>query len=148
MWSKEETLVNYVNVLVKGVAYSKEQVMEQSLNMLEFLLSHSSRDLLEKIILKIVGPVIRICNYPLTLKQKSRALELINPIINQKYPLHVYTPQLHSVCLRLLQEFSTSSDATEVVAETYLSLIATAPQPLPIIYALLTKIHTFGTNLI
>ena len=74
VWSKEETLLNYVNVLIKGVVYSKEQVMEQSLNMLEFLLSYSSRELLEKIILKIVGPVIRICNYPLTLKQKSRAL--------------------------------------------------------------------------
>ena len=148
VWSDEETLGKYVGVLVKGVAYGREDVMEQSLEMIEFVLAHSSRDLLEKAILRIVGPIIRICNYPLTLKQKTRALQLITSIINDKFPLHAYTPQMHSVCLRILQEFSMNSDATEAVGETYLALIANNPHPLPIIYALLTKIHSFGTNLI
>lgn len=76
--------------------------------MLEFLIRHTSRKLVEKYILKIVGPVIRISNYPLLQRQKIKIMELLMSIINQNYKIDAYNNQILSVCLRLLQEFKNS----------------------------------------
>lgn len=76
--------------------------------MLEFLIRHTPRKLVEKYILKIVGPVIRISNYPLLQRQKIKIMELLMSIIKQNYKIDAYNNQILSVCLRLLQEFKNS----------------------------------------
>lgn len=89
--------------MVKGIAYGKEEVMEESLDMIEFLIKHTPRALIENYILKIVGPIIRISNYPLLQKQKIRIMELLINILNQNFKINAYNNQILSVCLRLLQ---------------------------------------------
>lgn len=77
--------------------------MEESLDMIEFLLKRTPRSLIEAYILKIVGPIIRISNYPLFLKQKLRIMELLISILRQSYKIDAFNNQILSVCLRLLQ---------------------------------------------
>ena len=81
VWSEEETLHDYVQVLVKSIAYGRDDVMEQAFEVIRFVMAHSKRALLEKLILKIVGPIIRISNYPLSQKQKINAMELLTQIL-------------------------------------------------------------------
>lgn len=110
IWDNEEVLKDYVAILVKGIAYGKEEVMEESLDMIEFLIRRTPRKLMEKYILKVVGPVIRISNYPLLQKQKLRIMELLNSILNQGFKVEAYNNQILSVCLRLLQEYRNSQE--------------------------------------
>jgi len=76
--------------------------------MIDFVLDHTTKALIDKQILKIVGPLIRISNYPLLQKQKIRVMELLSTILKQNYKLDAYINQMLSVCLRLLQEFKNS----------------------------------------
>ena len=91
--------------------------------MLQLMLTQTSKVLLDRYILRMVGPVIRIANYPLLPRQKIRIIELLISILNQKLNISAYTPQMLSVCLRLLQEYKLNNDLTYWVSELYYSLI-------------------------
>ncbi len=103
IWENEEILYDYISILVKGIAYGKEEVMEESLEMVDFMIKHTPRALAEKYILKIVGPIIRISNYPLLQRQKIRIMDLLIYISDQNFKIAPYHNQILSVCLRLLQ---------------------------------------------
>jgi hypothetical protein len=108
IWEDEVTFKDYVNMLVKGIAYGREDIMEESLDMFEFIMSHTPKELVEREILRIVGPIIRISNYPLLQKQKIRIMELLISILKQTFKIDAYNNQILSVCLRILQEFKNS----------------------------------------
>lgn len=71
-------------------------------------MEHTPHDLMEKEILRIVGPIIRISNYPLLQKQKIRIMEVLIAILSKAFKIDAYNNQILSVCLRLLQEFKNS----------------------------------------
>ena len=123
IWEDETILKDYVSLLVKGLAYGREEVMEESLEMLEFLMAHTPRVLLEKYILKIVGPIIRISNYPLLMRQKLKIIEFLISIFKSNFKIGAYNNQIMSVCIRLLQEFKNNEDIMHVVANVYYTLI-------------------------
>ena len=116
--------------------------------MLEFMLLHTPRNLLERFILKIVGPIIRISNYPLMQRQKLRIMELIISILDQKFKVEAYRNQLLSVCLRLLQEFRSNDDVVESVANVFFSMLMNTVMKKEIVIALLGKLRAVGSNLI
>ena len=147
IWENENILKDYISILVKGVAYGREEVMQESLDLLEFMVAHTSRELAEKYILKIVGPIIRISNYPLLQRQKIRIMELLIKIRNQKFKLDAYNNQMLSVCLRLLQEFKSSDEIIQVVSETYFSMIDNTVLKKDIVTAILNKLKIIGGNL-
>jgi len=111
------------------------------------MVAHTSRELAEKYILKIVGPIIRISNYPLLQRQKIRIMELLIKIRNQKFKLDAYNNQMLSVCLRLLQEFKSSDEIIHVVSETYFSMIHNTVLKKDIVTAILNKLKIIGGNL-
>ena len=45
IWDNENILKDYISILVKSVAYGREEVMEESLDLLEFMIAHTPRDL-------------------------------------------------------------------------------------------------------
>jgi division protein CdvB (Snf7/Vps24/ESCRT-III family) len=111
------------------------------------MVSHTPRALAEKYILKIVGPIIRISNYPLLQRQKIRIMELLIKIRNLKFKLDAYNNQMLSVCLRLLQEFKSSDEIIQIVSETYYSIIDNTVLKKDIVTAILNKLKTIGGNL-
>ena len=48
IWNNQIIFKDYVNTLVKGMAYGKEDVMDESLDMVEFIMNHTPRKLIEK----------------------------------------------------------------------------------------------------
>lgn len=48
IWNNEIVFKDYVTILVKGMAYGKDDVMDESLDMLEFIMNHTPRQLIEK----------------------------------------------------------------------------------------------------
>lgn len=63
-----------MSILVKGLAYGNNSMMEDSLEMLRFIIKYTDSEIIEKLIVKIIGPVIRVANYPLMHKQKDSLL--------------------------------------------------------------------------
>lgn len=122
--------------------------MEESLEMVEFVIKHTPRPLAEKYILKIVGPVIRISNYPLLLRQKLRIIELVISISDQKFNIEPYRNQILSVCLRLLQEFKNNDEVMQTIAKVYFTLLKNTVLKQQLITAILAKIKVIGNNLI
>jgi hypothetical protein len=147
VWENEEVLKDYISSLVKGTAYGREEVMEESLEMLEFIIAHTPRPLVEKYILKIVGPLIRISNYPLLMRQKVRIMELLGNVYKQGFRLEVYTNQVLSVCLRLLQEFKHKEEAIETVANIYFLMLQHTVLKKEIVVAILGKLKAFSSTL-
>lgn len=135
-------------MLVKGIAYGKEEIMEESLEFFEFIMEHTPRELMEKEILRIVGPIIRISNYPLLQKQKIRIMEVLIAILSKAFKIDAYNNQILSVCLRLLQEFKNSEEVMRVVARAYLSLLTGTSLRQELILTILGKLRTFGANLV
>lgn len=135
-------------MMVKGIAYGRDDVMEESLDMFEFIMAHTPKELVEPEILRIIGPIIRISNYPLLQKQKIRIMELLISVLKQNFRIDAYNNQIHSVCLRILQEFKNSEDVMRVVADTYLSLLTGTSLKQELILTILSKIKTFGANLV
>jgi hypothetical protein len=148
IWEDEVTFKDYVNMLVKGIAYGREDIMEESLDMFEFIMSHTPKELVEREILRIVGPIIRISNYPLLQKQKIRIMELLVSILKQSFKIDAYNNQILSVCLRILQEFKNSEDVMRVVGETYLALLTGTSLKQELVLTILSKLKTFGANLV
>jgi hypothetical protein len=142
------TFKDYVNMLVKGIAYGREDVMEESLDMFEFIMAHTTKELVEKEILRIVGPIIRISNYPLLQKQKIRIMELLISILRQSFKIDAYNNQILSVSLRILQEFKNSEEVMRVVADTYLALLTGTSLKQELVLTILSKLKTFGANLV
>ena len=121
--------------------------MEESLDMIEFLIKHSTRSLMEPEMLKLVGPVVRIANYPLFLKQKVRIMELLIDILKQKFRIDAFNNQIISVSLRLLQEFKSSADVIEVVAEVYFALLGATLLKQEFLLAIMQKLRGYDSNL-
>lgn len=76
--------------------------------MFEFIMKHTTRSIIEKEILRIVGPIIRISNYPLLQKQKIKIMSVLINILKESFKIDAYNNQILSICLRLLQEFKSS----------------------------------------
>ena len=136
-----------MSVLVKGTAYGREEVMEESMGLLEFLINHTPRKLAEKYILRITGPIIRVSNYPLLMRQKIRIMELLINIFKAGFKIDAYRNQIMSVCLRLLQEFKHNNEIMHIVADTYYALLSHSVLKKEIILPLFAKLKTFGGNL-
>ena len=66
------------------------------------MLKFTPLKLLEKYILKIVGPIIRILNYQLTLRQKLKIVDLMIEIYKLRLRITVYNNQIMSICFRML----------------------------------------------
>ena len=43
IWQDETIFKDYVLTMVKGIAYGKEEVMEESLEMIKFMMKHTPR---------------------------------------------------------------------------------------------------------
>jgi hypothetical protein len=148
VWEDEAVLHDYVQMLVKGIAYGTVEVMEDSLDMTEFLLAHTTPQLLEREVLRLVGPVLRICNYPLMQKQKLRALQLLGSVLGSGFSLAPYTVPILSVCLRLLAEFRSSQEVVRVVADTYLALLLASPLRQQLLLQIMSKLRSSGPSLV
>ena len=108
--------------------------MEESLDMIEFLIKHSTRSLMEPEMLKLVGPVVRI-------------MELLIDILKQKFRIDAFNNQIISVSLRLLQEFKSSADVIEVVAEVYFALLGATLLKQEFLLAIMQKLRGYDSNL-
>jgi hypothetical protein len=72
---------------------------------MNFFMRFTKREIIDKEILRIVGPVIRTVNYPLLMKQKVQMMEFLDAVYKKHFNIEVYSHQILSVCFRLLQEF-------------------------------------------
>ena len=61
---------DYISTLVKGLAYGNNEIMEDSLEMLKFMIKSTDNEIIKKQIVRIMGPVIRVANYSLHHRQK------------------------------------------------------------------------------
>jgi hypothetical protein len=148
IWEDEVIFKDYVTTLVKCIAYGNSDTMEESLEMVEFIMQHTPRELVEKEILRIVGPIVRISNYALLQKQKISIMEILINILKQNFRIDPYINQILSICLRLLQEFKNSEEVMRVIADTYMALIISTSLKQELVLAILGKIKTFGANLV
>ena len=105
IWDDKDTTRNYINILVKCVAYGNPETMEEALAMMGFLIKYAKREFIDKEILKIVGPVIRVVNYPLSMRQKINLMDFLSSVYLKRFNIEVYSNQILSICFRLLQEF-------------------------------------------
>lgn len=69
-------------------------------------------------------------------------------VLSQNYKIDVYNNQILSVCLRLLQEFRNSEEVIHTVADTYFSVLKSTTLKQELLMSLLTRLKTFGQNLI
>lgn len=77
--------------------------MEQALDMMQFLMKYTKREIIDKEILKIIGPIVRVVNYPLIMKQKILLMEFVSAVYQKRFNIEVYSSQILSICFRLLQ---------------------------------------------
>jgi hypothetical protein len=85
IWDEITTASNYIQILVKCIAYGNSETMEEALEMMKFLMKYAKREIIDKEILKIIGPVIRAVNYPLGIKQKLLLMDFLSSVYQKRF---------------------------------------------------------------
>lgn len=70
-------------------------------------MKYTKREIIDKEILRIIGPIIRAANYPLAMRQKILLMDFLSSVYQKRFNIEVYSNQILSICFRLLQEFKT-----------------------------------------
>jgi ABC-type xylose transport system substrate-binding protein len=70
IWKDEETVNDYIGILVKGLVYGNNENIEDNIEMTKFLLKNADIKIIASQIPRILGPLIRVSSYQLYQRQK------------------------------------------------------------------------------
>lgn len=59
--------------------------MEEALEMMKFLMRFTKREFIDKEILRIIGPIVRVANYPLQIKQKMLLMDFLSSVYQKRF---------------------------------------------------------------
>lgn len=107
--------------------------------MIDFMLKQTEPDIMKIQILRLLGPIIRVTNYPLPPNQKLMLLDFLNRIQNSGFSIDCYQHQILSVCFRILTELRNNTEAPEIAAKTFISLLTNSPHKQNIITTIISK---------
>jgi len=148
IWDEKETATNYIQILVKCIAYGNSETMEEALEMMKFLMKFTKREIIDKEILKIIGPIVRAVNYPLMLKQKILLMDFLTSVYQKRFNIEVYSQQILSICFRLLQEFKQREEIMQCVANEFQNLLLNSVNKNELMLAIIGKIKVYGNVLV
>lgn len=148
IWDEKETANNYIVILVKCVAYGNSETMEEALEMMKFLMRFTKREIIDKEILKIIGPIIRAVNYPLMMKQKILLMDFLSSVYQKRFNIEVYSNQILSICFRLLQEFKSKDEIMQCVSNEFQNLLLHSTNKNELMLTIISKIKVYGNVLV
>ena len=122
--------------------------MEQALEMMQFLMKYTKREIIDKEILKIIGPIVRVVNYPLLMKQKILLMEFVSAVYQKRFNIEAYSTQILSICFRLLQEFKQRDEMMQCISETFRHLLLSSVNKNELMLAIIAKIKVYGNVLV
>lgn len=85
--------------------------------MMNFFIHNSNPEVLTPLIIRVMGPLVRVASYGIFQREKERLLDFIRELYDSQYKasLEVFNYQVVSVCLRILSEnYSQKKSATMI----------------------------------
>ncbi len=122
--------------------------MEQALEMMQFLMKYTKREIIDKEVLKIMGPIIRAVNYPLIMKQKILLMEFLSSVYQKRFNIEVYSTQILSTCFRLLQEFKQKEEMMQCISNEFQNLLLHSASKNDLMLTIISKIKIYGNVLV
>ena len=122
--------------------------MEEALDMMNFLIRFAKREIIHNHILRIIGPVVRVVNYQLQMKQKILLMDFISSIYAKGFNIQVYSNQILSICFRLLIEFKNKEEMIQCVSNELQNLLVHSNDKNKLMLTIISKVKIYGTVLI
>ena len=108
---------------------------------MKFLMRSAKREIIDQEILRIIGPVIRVINYPISMKQKLLLMDFLSSVYQKRFNIEVYSQQILSICFRLLQEL-------QCVAKEFQNLLLNSVGKNALMLTIISKIKVYGNVLV
>ena len=105
------------------MAYGSTQIMTEGLKIIDFMVKTTDKGLVKNVILKIIGPILRVTNYQLTQNQKLTLLDFIHRMNVLGFNLEPYHHQILSVTFRVLLELRSNKEAPKLCCVNLLDLL-------------------------
>lgn len=114
--------------------------------MIQFMIGKTDEKIIKRNMPRILGPIIRVGNYPIIPTQKIDVLNFIHDVNAMGYPINMYNFQITTLCFRLLQELRNNPEITKKTSTCLSDLLKGTNDKRSIIHTLLSKCKTGNNN--